>query len=694
MSPGIFSSAPRCYIKRTEPPLHSGFVGRPPATLEKRIPINQSERLMPALVLVFRVISLVALWVALAIPAHSQGSKSSPPAKSSTGVSKLQQVEQALFLIELEESQGSGFQYRTPGYVLTNRHVVDSAAIGSPVKLRPVHSSADGLVKVGQPIQGTLRFKHPELDIAVIEISPSVTKTILAPKLEALTSHVARGTELWGHGFPGIGASATPTISKGMLSAHYQDPLTGELFYVCDVALSPGSSGGPVTDSTGAVIGVATAVSIVTDGAGTSWGYVLPINSIDAALACKGGWAALPKPLDQSRCIATIKAARSPEKAIAAFAVAAREAMKKCSGAIELANSLVAFENQLFQCPGRMSVDSFAQFNGAENAIRVEILARFLEFLCSGEVGAASAQEAFRTYLVLPGREEWTARLGGEMIEAVPEAQRPLAIASILRSHAAALTGAMDRCGGLCSELTVVAHAIEEEKAVDRKQIRKFANSFASLANAYAQLGSIDPNSLDPDAEGLTTAARQEFRTAKTAMQNCADKWKDIPAECREVVEGFYTGLIDEAGGAPDDGSAPDPTPAPNSGRGTSVEVIESISALDLQAILQEEGYHCTIDKDGDLSWKVEGVNCVLSRSGDGAVLQFHVGFKAPRTTLAKVNEWNKSKRFSRSYLDAENDPTLELDLDLAGGVARKRIVDFLQTCVVSLRGWREEVLK
>ena len=40
MSPGACSSALRWYIQRTESPLHSGLVGRAPATLEKRIPIN------------------------------------------------------------------------------------------------------------------------------------------------------------------------------------------------------------------------------------------------------------------------------------------------------------------------------------------------------------------------------------------------------------------------------------------------------------------------------------------------------------------------------------------------------------------------------------------------------------------------------------------------------------------------------
>jgi hypothetical protein len=41
LSPGACSSAPRWYIQSTESPPRSGFVGRSPATLEKRIPINK-----------------------------------------------------------------------------------------------------------------------------------------------------------------------------------------------------------------------------------------------------------------------------------------------------------------------------------------------------------------------------------------------------------------------------------------------------------------------------------------------------------------------------------------------------------------------------------------------------------------------------------------------------------------------------
>ena len=61
---------------------------------------------------------------------------------------------------------------------------------------------------------------------------------------------------------------------------------------------------------------------------------------------------------------------------------------------------------------------------------------------------------------------------------------------------------------------------------------------------------------------------------------------------------------------------------------------------------------------------------------------------------MDKINAWNAGKRYSRSYLDEEKDPCLELDLDLAGGVTRERIVDFLLTCKQSLATCEKEVLR
>jgi hypothetical protein len=61
---------------------------------------------------------------------------------------------------------------------------------------------------------------------------------------------------------------------------------------------------------------------------------------------------------------------------------------------------------------------------------------------------------------------------------------------------------------------------------------------------------------------------------------------------------------------------------------------------------------------------------------------------------LAKVNAWNKTKRFSRSYLDDDDHVCLELDLDLAGGVTPDRVRDFLKTCRSAFQLWCREVVE
>ncbi|QYU70641.1 YbjN domain-containing protein [Leptolyngbya sp. 15MV] len=51
--------------------------------------------------------------------------------------------------------------------------------------------------------------------------------------------------------------------------------------------------------------------------------------------------------------------------------------------------------------------------------------------------------------------------------------------------------------------------------------------------------------------------------------------------------------------------------------------------------------------------------------------LQFFMGYTdAKDTTLEQLNEWNRTKRFTRAYRDADGDPVLEMDVDTdMGGV-------------------------
>lgn len=122
--------------------------------------------------------------------------------------------------------------------------------------------------------------------------------------------------------------------------------------------------------------------------------------------------------------------------------------------------------------------------------------------------------------------------------------------------------------------------------------------------------------------------------------------------------------------------------------------LVESISADEIFELMRGEGYAVEMHEAGFVHWKLDGFRCQMFVSDDASALQFHVSFRDGNATLKKANTWNATKRFSRTYLDDEGDPHLELDLDLAGGVAEERIFDFLRTCRVSLATWCKEVVE
>ncbi|PID81718.1 hypothetical protein CSA17_02175 [bacterium DOLJORAL78_65_58] len=108
---------------------------------------------------------------------------------------------------------------------------------------------------------------------------------------------------------------------------------------------------------------------------------------------------------------------------------------------------------------------------------------------------------------------------------------------------------------------------------------------------------------------------------------------------------------------------------------------------------MDEEGYAVSLDSDGDILWKLDGYMAFMFISDNQNALQFFVHFQSDSANLEKVNAWNRSKRYSRSYLDEEGNPVLELDLDLEGGITHARLLDFLKTCKVSFNVWLDEAL-
>ncbi|GEO82657.1 YbjN domain-containing protein [Pararhodospirillum oryzae] len=123
--------------------------------------------------------------------------------------------------------------------------------------------------------------------------------------------------------------------------------------------------------------------------------------------------------------------------------------------------------------------------------------------------------------------------------------------------------------------------------------------------------------------------------------------------------------------------------------------VVEHLTASQVEQILQSQGFtNITTDQDGDLVVMMQGVKVlVLIGSNKGTSIDMQFSMSGTQATMEKVNTWNKTRRYSRAYLDDDGDPVLEAEQDLAGGVTTARLVDFFQTFVQSLSTFSREVL-
>lgn len=111
-----------------------------------------------------------------------------------------------------------------------------------------------------------------------------------------------------------------------------------------------------------------------------------------------------------------------------------------------------------------------------------------------------------------------------------------------------------------------------------------------------------------------------------------------------------------------------------------SVQAQTLVTGTDTAEILNAaRGYGAatlTTQSNGDpqITGKIEGItyqvyfrNCTDNANCED--LNFYLGFLDLKPTLAVINDWNLNKRFSRAYIDQDQDACVEMDLDLMQGV-------------------------
>ncbi|MEQ1565583.1 MAG: trypsin-like peptidase domain-containing protein, partial [Myxococcota bacterium] len=171
-----------------------------------------------------------------------------------------------------ETGEGSGFVIAPDGLVLTNFHVVDGA---SAISLE----WSDGTSRPARMVGG-----DASLDVALLRVETSDPLPFVtlgdSDQLEVGDWVVAMGNGL------GLGTTATAGIVSGKRRSLGRDPFgTGPSldarspgFIQTDAAINQGSSGGPLFDLDGRVVGMSTA--IITNA--NTVGFAIPSNLVTA----------------------------------------------------------------------------------------------------------------------------------------------------------------------------------------------------------------------------------------------------------------------------------------------------------------------------------------------------------------------------------------------------------------------------
>jgi Putative bacterial sensory transduction regulator len=133
-------------------------------------------------------------------------------------------------------------------------------------------------------------------------------------------------------------------------------------------------------------------------------------------------------------------------------------------------------------------------------------------------------------------------------------------------------------------------------------------------------------------------------------------------------------------------------------------ELIGAKNPQVIAQILQSQGLPAAIKTpDGEspyiesehnkLKFLVLFMNCNDAKR-DCKTIQFYMGYNdAKKTTLDKINAWNKDKRFARAYRDDEGDPVLEMDIDLDfGGIPRENVGEAVNTWKALMEAYQTHI--
>lgn len=133
----------------------------------------------------------------------------------------------------------------------------------------------------------------------------------------------------------------------------------------------------------------------------------------------------------------------------------------------------------------------------------------------------------------------------------------------------------------------------------------------------------------------------------------------------------------------------------------------QMVRAQDPQTVLaamKAGGYSdATLGKDSEgdpkISAKIDGTNFFVffyncTNHKACATVQLHAGYDLSKPiAFERINEWNRTQRFARAYVDKEGDPIIQMDIDLDdGGVSQLLFIDNLEFWATVVSGFEKHI--
>lgn len=178
-------------------------------------------------------------------------------------------------VVERRRASGSGVILDASGYVMTNYHVIQGARrVQVVLASKPAGSS---IVKPrGKTVDATVVGVDEETDLALLKVSG----TSLTPLPLGDSDRLKAGQLVFAFGSP---LGLDNTVTMGVVSAvgrqlEADDPM---VYIQTDAPINPGSSGGPLVDAQGRVVGINTLI-LSQGGGNEGLGFAAPSNIVRA----------------------------------------------------------------------------------------------------------------------------------------------------------------------------------------------------------------------------------------------------------------------------------------------------------------------------------------------------------------------------------------------------------------------------